>query len=277
MRRGVVATILLLPTTATLRAQVCRPGAGSNEASTLAILSVPLTFTAAGAPGANGALQIGFEGSYLPKIDPATATATVCRPGKGPEHTGFLFALPRPRIGVSLPGGFALEVSWVPPIRVAGVKADLFGFSLAKILSRNGLAAAVRAHATLGSIHAPITCDREALADPVSECFQGTLSDDKYSPNIYGADITVGLAGGALRPYVGTGYNRLQPRFQVNFTNQFGSVDRTRVEVNLNRAVLFGGASWQLRDRIDVTGEIYAAPADAVTARVVLRALLGPQ
>jgi hypothetical protein len=267
---------LLLLTSATLEAQVCRPGAGSNEASTLAILSVPLTFTAARAPGANGAFQIGFEGSYLPGIDSAKATATVCRPGKGPEHTRFLFAPPRPRLGVSLPGGFALEASWVPPVRVAGVKANLFGFSLAKIIGGDRLAAAIRAHATLGLIHAPITCDQDALADPVSECFQGTLSDDKYSPNIYGADITLGLTGGALRPYVGTGYNRLQPRFQVNFTNRFGSADSTRVEVNLNRAVLFGGASWQLRERIDVTGEIYAAPADAVTARIVLRALLGP-
>jgi hypothetical protein len=32
------------------------------------------------------------------------------------------------------------------------------------------------------------------------------------------------------------------PRFQVNFTNQFGTVDCTRIEVNLNRGVVFGGA-----------------------------------
>jgi hypothetical protein len=43
----------------------------------------------------------------------------------------------------------------------------------------------------------------------------------------------------------------------------------------LNRAVFFGGASWQMLDRIDLTGEVYAAPADAVTARLVLRGRLG--
>jgi hypothetical protein len=101
---------------------------------------------------------------------------------------------------------------------VNGLKADLFGFSLSKAVAwENGLVAAVRAHATVGSIRAPITCDQEALSDPVSECFQGTLSNDKYSPNVYGADLSFGFGRGSIRPYFGGGYNRLQPRFQVNF------------------------------------------------------------
>jgi hypothetical protein len=273
----IALAIMTLGLAGSLEAQVCRPSPSSNEAKTLALLSVPVAFGAAAAPVTNPGFEVGLEGTYLPKIDPATATATVCRPGKGPEHTDFLFALPRPRISVSLPGGLALQASWIPPIRVAGVKANLFGFSLAKVLARrDGLAAAIRAHAAVGSIRAPITCDQTALADPVSECFRGTLSDDKYSPNVYGADVSVGLARGAFRPYVGGGYNRLQPRFRVNFRNQFGSVDSTRVEVNLNRAVVFGGASWQFHDRFTVTGEAYAAPADAITARLVLRAAVGP-
>jgi hypothetical protein len=85
------------------------------------------------------------------------------------------------------------------------------------------------------------------------------------------------MLGGRLRPYLGGGYNRLEPRFQVNFTNQFGNLDSTRVEVNLDRAVLFGGATWQLVDRLTATTEVYAAPADAVTVRVAIRAAIGPQ
>jgi hypothetical protein len=138
--------------------------------------------------------------------------------------------------------------------------------------------AAIRAHGTFGSIRGPITCDDAALGEPTSECFQGTRSDDKYSPNIFGADFSLGwtMAGGRLRPYLGGGYNRLEPRFQVNFTNQFGVVDSTRIEVNLNRGVVFGGATWQLADRFGVTAEVYAAPADAVTARLVVRRAIGP-
>jgi hypothetical protein len=276
MKASLGIALLMLALAGSLQAQLCTPGPESNEAKTFAHLSVPLAFGDATAPALKTAFKIGLDLSYLPNIDTAIATATICRPGKGPEHTDFLFALPRPRITVPLPGGLALQASWVPPIRISGVKANLVGLSLDKALTlSNGIDAAVGAHTTLGNIHAPITCDEDALTDPTSECFQGTVSDDRYSPNIFGADVSVGFGTGAIRPYVGGGYNRLQPRFQVNFTNRFGSTDTTRVEVNLDRGVVFGGATWQMDQRFDLTGEVYAAPADAVTARVVFRAALG--
>jgi len=277
-----IATLTLVGSAlaAPLAAQsVCRPSASSNEAKTLAIFSVPLAFGPATAPEILPGLWVGLEGSYLPKVDPATATPTICRPGEGPLNTDFLFALPRPRIGLPLPFGLALQASWIPPVRIAGAKANLFGFSLGKSFGRlDGLVAAIRAHGTFGSIRGPITCDDTALADPASECFQGTRSDDKYSPNIFGADFSLGwtMVGGKLRPYVGGGYNRLQPRFQVNLTDRFGTVDSTRIEVNLNRGVVFGGANWQLADRLGVAAEVYAAPADAVTARLAVRTAIGP-
>jgi len=273
-------TLVVSALAAPLAAQsVCRPSASSNEAKTLAIFSVPLAFGPATAPEILPGLWVGLEGSYLPKVDPATATPTICRPGEGPLNTDLLFALPRPRIGLPLPLGLALQASWIPPVRVAGAKANLFGFSLGKSFGRlDGLVAAIRAHGTFGSIRGPITCDDTALADPASECFQGTRSDDKYSPNIFGADFSLGwtMVGGKLRPYVGGGYNRLQPRFQVNLTDRFGTVDSTRIEVNLNRGVVFGGANWQLADRLGVAAEVYAAPADAVTARLAVRTAIGP-
>jgi hypothetical protein len=173
----------------------------------------------------------------------------------------------------------ALEASWVPPVRVRGIKANLIGISVEKAFGDlDGLVAAVRVHATFGSVSAPITCDNEAVEDPASECFGGTPSDDRLSPNIMGIDVAVGgpLAGGRLRPYGGVGYNRLQPRFQVDFTNRFGELDDRRVEVDLNRLVMFGGATWQATGRLSVTTELYTAPADAITGRVIVRTAVGP-
>jgi hypothetical protein len=257
----------------------CFPGPESNEAKTMATFAVPLAFSRGSAPDLFPGFKAGLELASLPRVSDATSTPTICRPGKGPEHTNLLFGLPRPRFGMPLPFGLTLQASWVPPIRVNGVKANLFGFSLEKAFGRyDGLVASVRAHATFGSVRAPITCDDRALEDAASECLGGTRSDDRLSPNIMGLDFAVGgsLADGRLRPYGGAGYNRLQPRFQVNFTNQFGELDDRRVEVNLNRMVVFGGATWALTERLGVTGELYAAPADAVTARVILRTAVGP-
>jgi hypothetical protein len=275
--RELVLLAAVLPAPALAQGD-CFPGKHSNEAATFAIFSVPLAFSPASAPSAEAGhgVRVGVAVSTVPNIDDRTATPTVCRPGKGPENTDLLFAVPEPRVSVTLPGQLEAEVSWIPPIRVSGVKANLVAVAVGRSLGiANGLLALrIRAHATLGVIRAPITCDDQALRDPTSECFGGTESDDTFRPNIFGADVSLGWSPvtARFRPYLGTGYNRLQPRFRVDFTNQSGETDRRRVEVNLNRLVVFGGASYRLTTSLDLSGELYAAPSDAFTARMALRA-----
>ena len=279
IRRASIALVLALAPMAAASAQDCFPGPSSNEAKTLAIFAVPLAFGRGSAPTVFPGFQAGVEVAYLPKVGRATATPTVCEPGKAAENTDLLFAFPRPRIGLPLPFGLSLQASWVPPVRLNGVKANLFGLSVEKAFGRlDGLVAALRAHATFGSIQGPITCDDQELQDQLSNCFGGTRSDDRLSPNIMGVDLAVGgpLAEGRLRPYGGVGYNRLQPRFQVNFTNRFGVLDDRQIAVDLNRFVLFGGATWQASERFGVTGELYGAPSDAMTGRIVFRTAVGP-
>jgi hypothetical protein len=258
----------------------CFPPKDSHEARTLAVASVPLAFSPLGAPAAvsRPAIRLGLEGATVPSADSATRTATICRPGKGPEQTDFLFAIPRPRLDVLLPAGLGLEVSWIPPLRVAGVRANLFGLALGGRVPLGRFTLGVRAHATVGLIRAPITCNTDALADPASECFNGTRSDDHFHPNIFGADATLGVpvAGGRFRPYAGGGVNLLHPRFQVNFTNSQGSTDNRKIEVNLARAVAFAGVSWLPRSGWEVAGELYASLADAVSARLAVRRSLLP-
>jgi hypothetical protein len=275
-RAGLVFLVALGPSPALAQGD-CFPTRGSNEAKTFAIFSVPLAFAPAGAPAAAGPrVRVGLELVYLPNVDPAIATPTQCRPGKGPENTDLLFAAPRPRLWVGLGGGFSVEGSWIPPVSLDQVEPNLFGLALAwTAVLRRGLALTLRGHGTLGRVRAPITCDDEALADPASECYQGTRSNDAYRPNIAGVEAILGRPNGRVRPYLGLGYNRLMPRFQVDFTNAAGSTDRRRVEVELDRGVVFGGATWAPVAGLGVSGELYAAPADAVTARVAIRLGLG--
>ena len=255
---------------------VCMPPANSNEAKVLANFAVPLAFGPLAAPMETraGSVRFTLEGSYLPTLDAATRTPTICRPGKGPENTDLLFAVPRPRVAVGLPGGLLLEASWIPPVRLNGVKADVGAVALGRAFAvgHGPMTVGVRAHATFGLVEAPITCDDAELSDPTSECYQGTRSNDRYHPTTFGAEASLGwaLAGGRVHPYVGGGVNFLRPRFQVDFTNRFGSTDSTRVEVNLTRGVVFGGLMWEAAHGLGVTGEIYAAPADAVTGRLGL-------
>lgn len=273
-----LALVLLAFTAATPAAaqKDCYPGPESNEAKTLAILSVPLAFAPMRAPvrPPAGAVEVALEVGTIPTVDSATRIPTICRPGKGPENTDLLPALFRPRVLVGLPGGLALDLSWIPPVRVNGVKANLFGLALGKAFGLGErVTVGLRAHGTFGEIRAPVTCPEEALDDPDSACYGGTESDDRYRPNVFGGDVTaaIRLAGGALRPYFGAGYSRLEPRFQVQFTDRAGEFDDRKVIVDLNRGVVFGGLDWAASGRLAVSGEVYAAPADAVTGRIALR------
>ena len=255
----------------------CRPGPASNEARTMAKFGVPLAFGPGVAQVTSTTVQVyaGIDLTYLPKVDDATATPTFCRPDKpGPENTDLLLVAPRPRVWLTLPGGWGLEGSWIPPLRMGEVKANLVGVAVSRTLdlSRSRLSLSLRAHATVGRIEGPITCDDEALQDSASPCYQGTRSNDSFSPNILGGSVAVAwTASGSIRPYLGAGYNHLAPRFQVNFLNRFGGLDRRKVIVDLDRMALFAGATWTANGRVDLSGEIYSAPTDAVTARVVGR------
>jgi hypothetical protein len=175
---------------------------------------------------------------------------------------------------VGLPAGFVLEGTWIPPIRLNGAKANVVGLALQRSfpIAQRGAVLALRVHSAFGLIQAPVTCNDAELRDPNSECFQGTRSDDRYHPNTFGAEgaLSWPLAAGRFRPFIGGGFNLLHPRFQVNFTNQFGFTDNTKVQVDLERAVLFGGATWTSGRGLGLTGEIYSAPSDAVTGRVTL-------
>lgn len=280
--RAVPLTLLLsLGAMPVLAQGNCFPSTSSNEADLFAHFSVPLAFSPAQSPWAYppGTIQFGVEGTLLPDANDRIATPSTCRPGKGPENVNVLPGLIRPRVVFGLTDGVVLEVSWIPPVRVSGVKANLWGFAVSRTVSINPKGGTFfgRLHATIGSLHAPFTCPDKALQDPASECFQGTRSDDRYSPNIFGVEFGFGfpMASGRLRPYIGGGYNILHPRFQVNFTNAVDSTDRRKVEVNLHRWVVFGGVTLAATRTLSLSGELYSAPSDLVTARARVSLLFG--
>jgi hypothetical protein len=253
---------------------ICFAPKDSHEANTFAILSVPVTFSRAAAPGPAHGISIGLEAASLPTVDRADATPTSCRPDKGPENTNPIPGIIRPRIAIAW-RELVFEASWIPPVRVDQVKANLVGLAIehSHPLGR-GWYLGLRADAVLGSLHAPVTCPDAALADPSSECFGGTRSDDRWQPGTFGGEAVVGAGRARIHPYGGVGYTWLRPRFQVDFTNARDSTDHRQIEVNLERVAVFGGVTWELGSS-SITGEAYATPEDAVSARIVLRTRLG--
>jgi len=71
--------------------------------------------------------------------------------------------------------------------------------------------------------------------------------------------------------YVGAGANRIDPHFQVGFTDRNGSVDETQVELKepLLRATVFGGVTAVVRSILDVGLQVYSVPSDATLFRLM--------
>jgi hypothetical protein len=252
---------------------LCVPATDSHEANTFATLSVPLAFTGARAPAVAHGISIGLEFASIPPVGRTNATPTSCRPDKGPENTNPIPGIIRPRVAVAI-HGLVFEASWIPPVRIDEVRANLFGLAIAHPHPLGGgWVLGLRAHAVLGSLRAPVTCPDEAVRDVTSECFGGTRSDDRWQPGILGAEAVVGGGRSNIRPHFGVGYTILRPRFEVSFTNAADSTDHRQVQVDLQRIAIFAGVTMRTGSS-SFTAEAYSTPADAVTVRIVIRTLL---
>jgi hypothetical protein len=90
---------------------------------------------------------------------------------------------------------------------------------------------------------------------------------------MFGGEIAAGIApgSGGISFYAGAGANRIDPHFQVGFTDANGNVDRTQVELSspLVRPSVFGGATAIVRRVLDVGAQIYSVPSDATLFRLM--------
>jgi hypothetical protein len=255
----------------------CRPGEDSNEAKLLAHYSAPITFAPQVGPGfARGHIVFGADLTYIPKPDPALERTGRCFMPKD-ESTQLSPVFPRPRLSIGLPLGMGLEIGYLPPVRVAGAKANLLSgaLSIARPIVGNGpdaIVAAARVHATRGYVNGAITCSDDAIqqTDPNAACYGNKESNDTFRPNMWGIDGSVGRSfrDGRVGLYAGGGYTWLAPRFRVGFDQLDGFQDRTRVEVDLHRASVFGGATYRLAGIWSATAQVYSVPVDVTLFRL---------
>lgn len=271
--RALVALLVVSLAPVLAGAQVtCRPSGGSAEAQLLSYYAVPLAFSSALPTPvlARGEVAMALELTYVPSPSANTQRSDECFVAKA-QHTELSPVLPRPRVAVGLPGGVVAEISYLPPVRVADATPSLLGLALSYGVPLNpALAVVARAHATVGHVDGAITCSRSSLQnDPAQPCFGTTPSDDRYSPNVYGAEVLAGvqLATG-WRAVGGVGVSHARPRFQVGFVNGFDILDDTRIAYEFTRATGMLGFVRDLTARWDVGVLGYGVAGDGATVRL---------
>ncbi|HEY8685532.1 MAG TPA: hypothetical protein VIO57_08000 [Chloroflexota bacterium] len=260
----------------------CKVGANSNEGKLLAFYTAPIVFSMATAPEVmrRASIRIGAEGEYIPKPNPAIEQTGACFTQKS-ENTSLSPVFGRPRITIGGPLGFALEAAYLPPVTIARAKPNLFSFGLSQAHHfaagpvATGTTLMFRVHGTFGNVQGAITCPRSSLqqSSPSSPCYGTTPSKDTFHPDMFGGEIAAGIApgSGGISFYAGAGANRIDPHFQVGFTDLNGNVDMTQVELAspLVRATVFGGATAIVRQIFDVGAQIYSVPSDATLFRLM--------
>lgn len=281
MRRGLSIGLAIFAAQHAASAQ-CRVSGSSNEGKLLAFYTAPIVFSMATAPEEvrPTSIRIGAEAEYLPKPSATIEQTGACFRQKS-EHTSLSPVFGRPRITVGGPFGFALEAAYLPPVTIARATPNLFSFAISNARRfaagpfSSGTTLMLRVHGTFGNVKGAITCPRSQLqqTSSTSPCFGTNPSKDTFHPDMFGGELAAGFAPGTsgLSFYAGAGANRIDPHFQVGFTDQNGTVDRTRVELGspLVRATVFGGVTQVVRRIFDIGAQVYSVPSDATLFRLM--------
>ena len=280
MRRSLVIGLALLGVQQQAEAQ-CRVRAGSNEGRLLAFYTAPIAFSMATSPQEMrpGSIRIGAEAEYIPRPDPEIEQTGLCFTQKS-EKTSLSPVFGRPRITIGGPFGFALEAAYLPPVTIARAKPHLFSYAISHARhfafgpASSGTTLMFRVHGTVGNVKGAITCPRSSLQQsaPASPCYGNSPSKDTFHPDMFGGEIAAGFVPGTRRIsfYAGAGANRIDPDFEVGFTDLNGVVDNTQVQLEkpVTRATFFGGVTAVLRQILDVGTQVYSVPSDATLFRL---------
>jgi len=212
-----------------------------------------------------GSVEVGFELDWIPQL------------GKAERRVGFngikeedlnkapIFA--RPRLTIGLPWKLALTLSYLPPIRIFGVKPNLFAFALERpIYESKPWTFGIRAYGQLGEVEGAYTCPDD-VAEHESGSPQNPFGCEKESSDTatlrYGG---IELSGSyrieqarGLTPYLAVAGNFLDTRFQVDAIT-FGFHDRRRLEAGTWTFSATAGVIYPLTDRLSLNVGLFYSP-----------------
>lgn len=276
LRIAPIVAFVLLAAPAAAQREVEEHDFGDGQGRLVGFYSAVLTFTPTGAPlpAAPGALRVGLDVSYIPRLSLAQR-----RVGDKPEATNLAPLFPRPRLVAALPGGLSLEASWIPPVRFFDVKANVVSAALSRsFVAPRAVIVTPRVAVTRGWVEGAITCyeDLESGSQDLREYYSvichGNESEDRFEPRHFTGELLISRlhANGRFAPYLGAGVRHDRTRFDIGVITSDGSRDEDQpiLELRATRAHLLAGADWRLRPRLRAGGEAFWAPGSIFTFRL---------
>jgi hypothetical protein len=243
------------------------------EGRLLAFYSAAMAFTPAGLPPDESRLAFMLEVSHVPSLSRDQRRPSIDKP----ESTNLAPFFPRPRMSVRL-WNWTAEASWVPPMHVFDVEANLGAISLsAPALHLGGIRVAPRAWGVTGRVKGSMTCSTQEMIGrgPDLELYFNTVchareSDDWFEPRMYGGEIVASRALGKGSAYVLAGGRVDRTRFDIGVLTPLGDrdLDHPILQLHTTRPHMAAGANWRVRREVTAGAELFYAPGSLLTARV---------
>ena len=180
------------------------------------------------------------------------------------EDLNRLPAFFRPRVTIGMPAKLSLDIAWVPPVELNGVKANLFAVGLERPFYANGaLVLGGRIYGQIGTIKGDLTCTAEEASYPPGppDNIWGceAPSEDELSLNHVGFAFTGGYLVKKTMFHWGLAANYMDMEFQVDALTD-GILDRSLLLASGWTWSVNGGASWKLSQRFSIAAELFYSP-----------------
>ena len=212
-----------------------------------------------------GSVEIAAEAGWIPYL--GKGERTVGFNGTKEEDLNHSPVFARPRVTIGLPWRTALTLSYVPPLRIAGLKPHLFAFALERPLyERDPITLGVRFYGQFGEVKGSITCWSDVVKFPPGSeqnpygCEE--KSNDRAGQRYLGLELSGAwrLEGlGGLTPWAAVAGNFLDTEAQVNALT-FGYRDRSLLTSESWTFAVSAGASYPLSDRIGISVGMFYTP-----------------
>ena len=210
-------------------------------------------------------VEVGLEVGWLPHLD--EDQRRVGFNGTKVEDLNRLPALVRPRVRIGLPARLTLDLSWVPPVELEGLEANLVAVGLERpLVERERWTLGLRVIGQLGELEGDLTCSEEDAShppgSPENEFGCEAPSQDTIQLDYVGAAVTGGVdlstsGTGTLHYAVAASYLDLET--QVDALT-YGYRDRNRLLASGWTYWATVGVSWQPWQRTGIAAEVFYSP-----------------
>jgi len=253
------------------------------EGRLLAFYSAAMSFSPAGFAPDESRLSFTLEVSHVPYLNEAQRRPSIDKP----ESTNLAPFFPRPRALVRF-GSWMFEGSWIPPMEVFEVKANLLSAAVVMPSARLGsLEIAPRVWGTIGRVEGAMTCSPETMLGHGTdlELYYATVchsreSDDWFEPRVVAGEAVASFALGSTgsRMYATVGGRFDRTKFDIGVLTFDGQrdADHPILELDTFRPQGAIGASWRATRSLATGMELFYAPGSLLTVRVSGRWILRP-